>query len=175
MTDAPTPRVRSTRGASNPAPRQALPRVKPLGSGVAQPAAPAAAEPVESAPATGRDLLIPNGSEQARRKGRGTATVPTLAELMPPAEQRQGKKPHGHSAGVAQSPPPPLNLTEHGHKAKGGKGAKDKAAPEEPVKEVELAIVLSKGLRKRLRAKAAEIGLSPEAAVAQLVEVWVDG
>lgn len=175
MTDVPPPRIRSSRGAANPAPRQALPRVKPLGAGVAPPSAPARTEPVESAPATGRDLLIPNGSERARRKGRGTATVPTLAELMPPAEQRQGKKPHGQSAGSTQSAPARLNLTEHGHKAKGGKGAKEKPAPDEPVKEVELAIILSKGLRKRLKAKAAEIGLSPEAAVAQLVEVWVDG
>jgi hypothetical protein len=200
MTDAPPPRTRASRasnasrGTANPAPRPALPRVKPLGSGgglpdapapVAPtgPAAPTAAGPGSPPPATGRDLLIPNGSEQARRKGRGSTTVPTLAELMPPAEQRHGKKPHGHGAGhsaghstghsAAQSTPPTPDLTQHGgHKAKAGKG---KAAPEEPVKEVELAVTLSKGLRKRLKAKAAEIGLSPEAAVAQLVEVWVDG
>jgi hypothetical protein len=172
MTDAPPPRTLRSRGTGNPSPRQALPRVKPLGEGGAavEPASASTAPVGPPAPATGRDLLIPNGSEQARRKGRGSATVPTLAELMPPAEQRQGKKPHGHSAGTPPRVDPPAH---DGHKGKGGKGGK--AAPEEPAKEVELAVVLSKGLRKRLKAKAAELGLTPEAAVAQLVEVWVDG
>jgi hypothetical protein len=176
MTDAPPPRTLRSRGAGNPAPRQALPRVKPLGEGGAavEPASASTAPAGPPAPATGRDLLIPNGSEQARRKGRAATTVPTVAELMPPAEQRHRKKPHGHAA---EGAPPQVDLPRHdGHKGKGaGSGKGGKAAPVEPTKEVELAVVLSKGLRKRLKVKAAELGLSPEVAVARLVEVWVDG
>ena len=177
MTDAPAPRVRRGSARANPPPRSALPRVTPLAAGDQQPGtvvdeasgplAPAQAQP----PATGRDLLIPQGSEQTRRKSRGSATVPTLAELMPPPEQRGGKKQH--------APAPPttglahLDRVDRSHgKGKHGKG---KAAEQEPVKEVALEVTLSKGLRKRLKGKAAELGLSSEAAVAQLVEVWVDG
>ena len=137
----------------------------PLGELAAGPA------PVEPAsPATGRDLLIPSGSQQARRKGRGSATVPTLAELMPPPEQRGSKK--QHTPGPARVG---LVRADRGEVSGKGKHGKSKAGAAEPVKEVALEVTLSKGLRKRLKGKAAELGLSPEAAVAQLVEVWVDG
>ncbi len=174
MTDAAAPRIRPGAHRTNPAPRPALPRVTPLSAagdlpGAAAEGSPAAPTTVEAeVPATGRDLLIPSGVEQTRRKGRGSATVPTLAELMPPPDQRGNKKAH---------PPAParVGLDRPERVAAKGKHGKGKAAQDEPVKEVALQVTLSKGLRKRLKAKAADLGLSPEGAVAQLVEVWVDG
>jgi hypothetical protein len=134
--------------------------------------------------------LIPNGSEQARRKSRGSATVPSLAELMPPPGQpgaprtsHEGRhdpalpkvkhgggkgKHHEHGKGALAGP---AALAALGPAGPAGPASKDA----EPPKVVELQVILGKGLRKRLKAKAAELGLSPEEAVAQLVEVWVDG
>jgi hypothetical protein len=179
MTDAPAPRIRRGSPRANPAPRRALPRVTPLGaggdvSGVEVDVLPVPAMSGEAdAPATGRDLLIPSGSQPARRRGRGPATVPSLAELMPPPEQRGGKKAHPPGPPTIDLDRPDKALRAAG-KTKHGK-SKSKTETEEPAKEVALQVTLSKGLRKRLKGKAAEIGLSPEAAVAQLVEVWVDG
>ncbi|MFI5099703.1 MAG: hypothetical protein ACHQE5_04185, partial [Actinomycetes bacterium] len=42
-------------------------------------------------------------------------------------------------------------------------------------KSAELSVRLSKPVRKALKARAAELGLSPEDTVAQLVEVWLEG
>src|SRR5450631_2286848 len=148
MTDASAPRIRRGSPRANPPPRRALPRVTPLGAGGDLPdtdqhqlaAGPA---PVEAArPATGRDLLIPNGSEQARRKGRGSASVPTLAELMPPPEQRGGKKHHTPSPARAD-----LDRTDRADPSGKGKHGKNKAVAAEPVKEVALQVTLSKGLQ----------------------------
>lgn len=177
MTDRPAqPRV----PRANPAPRRALPRVTPLGVGGTAPAAPVhpaatdAGEPEHEA--TGRDLLIPNGATP-RRKGRGSGTVPTLAELMPPT------RPAGHGKGShAKDAAKDGGKDKHAEpKDKHHLEPKDKhhVEPKEKhdgkAKEVDLQVTLSKGLRKRLKAKAAEMGLTPEDAVAQLVEVWVDG
>jgi hypothetical protein len=174
MTDRPTPRV----PRANPAPRRALPRVTPLGVGGGAPAdgakkaQSAGAGPEQEPEATGRDLLIPNGATQ-RRKGRGSATVPTLAELMPPERPAGQAKDHGKSHGGKDK-----HDAKHGEaKHADAKTAdpKNAEAKDGKIKEVDLQVTLSKGLRKRLKAKAAEMGLAPEDAVAQLVEVWVDG
>ena len=193
MTDRPAPR----QPRANPAPRRALPRVTPLGAGGSLPGAlpddlPEAHDhAVEAAvdvdQPTGRDLLIPNGSD-GRRKGRGTATVPTLAELMPPPEQPRKKPQRDLSAERAGQAAPEQRREHHkpGRDSKGdkdrhdhssshkdGKSGKDGKDPK--AKDAALEVTLSKGLRKRLKAKSAEMGLTPEDAVAQLVEVWVDG
>ncbi|MET0740164.1 MAG: hypothetical protein ABWZ26_01260 [Candidatus Nanopelagicales bacterium] len=42
-------------------------------------------------------------------------------------------------------------------------------------KEVALVVRLPKPVRKRLRAKASELGMSAEEAAAQVVRMWVDG
>jgi hypothetical protein len=114
----------------------------------------------------GRDLLIPGrggrtghgpgktGGKAAAKSGRA---VPSLADLMPPPA------PSGRRA----APTPaelPTRLPRPGGAADGRKG-----------KTVELLVTLPKPLRKRLKARAADLGLSPEEAVARLVEVWVDG
>ena len=194
MTDRPAPR----QPRANPAPRRALPRVTPLGAGGSLPDSLPNDLPVpdeheaQVEQPTGRDLLIPNGSD-VRRKGRGTATVPTLAELMPPPEQPR-KKSH-RDLTVGQTGEPAAEPRREHHKAgrdskaekdhkhgsdhksgadhKSGKDSKDGKEPK--AKEAALEVTLSKGLRKRLKAKCAEMGLTPEDAVAQLVEVWVDG
>jgi len=77
----------------------------------------------------------------------------------------------------ARKPPPKAPAKGSGKgPAKGKqKQGKSKAGPSGPAHDVAVQITVSKGLRKRLAAKAAELGLSPESAVAQLVEVWVDG
>ena len=53
------------------------------------------------------------------------------------------------------------------------KGGKDEKGRDEP--DTELVVRLPKALRKRLRAKAQEHGLSAEEATYELVRVWVDG
>lgn len=190
MTDRPAPRV----PRANPAPRRALPRVTPLGAGGTAPTEPvgdggSATAGQEPEPATGRDLLIPNGASQPRRKGRGSGTVPTLAELMPPSRPHH----HGGKSGRAGRVGGGGSVgKDHEAKDKHGKAGKQPRDPQESkeskglkeskdlkdgkeVKEGALQVTLSKGLRKRLRSKASELGLSPEDAIAQLVEVWVDG
>jgi hypothetical protein len=162
MTDRPasTGAAQHRVARANPAPRLALPRVTPLGASGSLPGEPESPAVSPDEEATGRDLLIPNGAATSgtgtRRKGRASASVPTLAELMPPSRP--------HSAGK------PAKAKAHPEKEHGGKEGK-----EGKPREIELQVTLSKGLRKRLRAKSAELGLSPEDAVAQLVEVWVDG
>ncbi len=118
-------------------------------------------------PATGRA----SAAEPARRPGR--ASVPSLSELMPrstpspvrppepPAASPPGR-PH-HKQGKGKKPKPGK---DHGH----GHPAVNEAADQ-----VELVVRVSKGLRKRLKAKAAMSGMTPEEATAQLVSVWVDG
>jgi hypothetical protein len=177
MTDRPVRTGAAHRVArANPAPRRALPRVTPLAASGSLPGEP---ERSPSGPsdeeATGRDLLIPNGGGSGagtRRKGRASATVPTLAELMPPSRPHAAGKP----AKVKEHPEKEHPEKQHGEKEHGGKDGKEpNHAKDGKAKEIELQVTLSKGLRKRLRAKSAELGLSPEDAVAQLVEVWVDG
>ena len=187
MTDSSPPQIRRGTPRSNPAPRRALPRVTPLG--------PAGEVPGEvehhsdnapqgpDAAATGRDLLIPNGPDQARRKSRSSAAVPTVAELMPSPQQPPAK-----SRPASGPAAPDLTRGPHHRGAErpgGGKGKhpKGKAGAhdsgphggKDTSKEVALQVTLPKALRKRLKAKAADLGLTPEVAVAQLVEVWVDG
>src|SRR5262249_21173561 len=124
--------------AANPAPRPALARVRPLadhgsggptGDGVV--GAPSAA-PSHPVPA-GRALLAPDPVAGGRRPG-GTAAaaaaVPSLAELMPPAE------PGGRTKG-----------NRHGHGRRRPSDPADAGA-----KQVELVISLPKPLRKRLKA-----------------------
>ena len=125
MTDRTTPRV----ARANPAPRRALPRVTPLGVGGGAPATlpakggSAGARPEQEPEATGRDLLIPNGASQ-RRKGRGSATVPTLAELMPPerpAGAGQGPRQVARRQGQARRCEA-RRLQARGHQARGAEG-----------------------------------------------------
>jgi hypothetical protein len=175
-------RVSGSRG--NPAPRRALARVRPLDPGdVAATSAPAGAD-VDTGEATsaaagpggtqGRDLLIPSrgGGHRVAKAGRATVgkggvaaagksgpAVPSLADLMP-APSPSGRR----------TAPPQLELPARPrHKAAAS------AAPGGKTKTVELLVTLPKPLRKRLKTRAAQVGLSPEEAVAQLVEVWVDG
>ena len=178
MTDQSPPRP--TR--ANPAPRRALPRVTPLAAvpeddeRVLWAAAHAEGTvPVDPAqPATGRDLLIPNGqadtgrsksADKPGRKGRGT--MPAVSELMPPSSPRRKK--HGRPAreeypttpaiDAAPTPLPEPTTGQGAHEPKKG----------------DLVIALPKPLRKRLKAKAAEHGMTPEQAVSELISVWVDG
>ena len=186
MTDASPPQIRRGTPRSNPAPRSALARVTPLGAAGELPGGEEYHGVVEEpeAAATGRDLLIPTGPDRARRTQRSSAAVPTVAELMPPAQQpdpRQRKAPAtleltrapqlraSERSGGGKGKHPKGKAAGHEHGAHGAHGAKDTS------KEVALQVTLSKALRKRLKNKAADLGLSPEAAVAQLVEVWVDG
>ena len=184
MTDQTPPRpVRA-----NPAPRRALPRVTPLAavpeddervlwaSAHAEGAPAAPTEPTE--PATGRDLLIPNGpaqpagkssaksGEKAARKGRGA--VPAVSELMPPSAPRRKK--HGPPPPSTPQPAPPAETAT-------GSPHADDPAPlhDQQPKKGELLITLPKPLRKRLKAKAAGHGMTPEQAVTELISVWVDG
>jgi hypothetical protein len=76
--------------------------------------------------------------------------VPSLADLMPPAA------PSGRGSG--------------GHHDKSGRHKGD----DKSGKTVDLSVRLSKPLRKQLKARATELGLSPEEAVARLVEVWLE-
>jgi hypothetical protein len=153
--------VRGGTGArGNPPPRRALSRVRPLdaedgpGSGLDAGAA-ATSESAATAPGgtEGRDLLIP-GHGKAGGKGHGRAKngrpVPSLADLMPPAA------PTGRRQGEGSG--------SHHHKSDQGKSGKS----------AELSVRLSKSVRKQLKARAAELGLSPEDTVAQLVEVWLE-
>jgi hypothetical protein len=171
---SPSPPARTPPARSNPAPRRALVRVRPLvadesGSGAANRPSPEpdagpaggtrpAADPVGP---SGRDVLIPGRGEPAsareRRAARpaGAPVVPALVELMPGAE--------------------PAGRTGKAHRSGHGGGGHGKRQPDNDGKRVELVLSLPKPLRKRLRAKAAELGLSPEQAAEQLVQVWVDG
>ena len=185
--------VRGGTGArGNPPPRRALSRVRPLEAGdgpgsAVDPTAAAAPGGTE-----GRDLLIPGhlqsppgdprspgnqpGKSQARAKnGR---PVPSLADLMPPAAP-SGRR-HGEGHGAHHKPS--HGKTAH-HKADDRK-ADDRKADDGKVsdknadrggKSAELSVRLSKPVRKALKARAAELGLSPEETVAQLVEVWLEG
>ena len=171
--DSGTSRGQHSRG--NPAPRRALSRFSPRAADEgAVPSTPAAApvpvergEHGEPSPAAapggtgGRDLLIPGpGSAGRAKNGR---PVPSLADLMPPAEpagrRSAGQRGHGGRAG--------------GPDAQRGKAVSGKAAGKD-VKTVEIAVRLPKSVRKRLKARATELGLTPEQAVARLVEVWLE-
>ncbi len=167
-------RTRST-GRGNPAPRRALSRVSPLPADDAEPAEvadrshpPQAERGAGPRPAAapggtqGRDLLIPSRGKKgdgSASAGKGQPTVPSLAELMPPAA------PSGRRQGGAGS-------ARVGSSAEPARPAKE---DKKDVKLVELVVTLPKPLRKRLRERAAEMGLTPEETVAQLVEVWIDG
>jgi hypothetical protein len=187
MTDqSPTRPVRA-----NPAPRRALPRVKPLAAvpeddervlwaSAHAEGAPAVAPAAQ--PATGRDLLIPNGpsagapapDEKVGRKGRGS--VPALSELMPPSSPRRKKGSHAQARhqtlAVPVEPAPAVHAS--GEHASGEHGSGEHGS-EKAVKKADLVITLPKPLRKRLKAKAAGHGMTPEQAVAELISVWVDG
>lgn len=111
-------------------------------------------------------------SEPAKRPGR--ASVPSLSELMPrsaPSPVRPAEPP------AAASPPgTPHHKQGKGKKPKPGKHHDHLAGPgNQTADQVELVVPLSKGLRKRLKAKAAMSGMTAEEATAQLVSVWVDG
>ncbi len=171
--------VRGSTGArGNPPPRRALSRVRPLeaedGPGSALDATGAAA-PSDPSPAAapggteGRDLLIP-GHPRSPEKSPGKAEarakngrpVPSLADLMPPAApsgRRHGAGHGGHHKTAQQ-------------KTDGKPSDKN---PDKGGKSTELSVRLSKPVRKALKARAAELGLSPEDTVAQLVEVWLEG
>ncbi len=162
---------------ANPAPRRALPRVKPLAAvpeddeRILWASAHSEGAPAAAPPATGRDLLIPNGpvhspaatapaaGEKTGRKGRGS--VPALSELMPPSSPRRKKGGHSqarHSSARDEAPAAP-----------------SEPLPDKPAKKADLVIPLPKPLRKRLKAKAAGHGMTAEQAVAELISVWVDG
>ena len=155
----------------NPRPRAALGRVRPLSSDDALPGRTddTLTEPaldldperlVTDAPAahrgdetSGRDVLIRSTRGRSdplsgRTSRAGPMLVPPVTDLMPRPKPAKRKK-HGDAK------------------------AKSKAADAQPT--VDLVVPLAKGLRKRLKAKAEEMGSTPESAVARLVEVWVDG
>jgi hypothetical protein len=170
----------------NPGPRQALARVRPLAADADvtdTPPGGAAAGPAPSAPEpAGRDVLIPEGGRDAdpepkhghrKRSGAAAAAVPSVADLMPKAEVAAAVSVrHVRDVRpVAPAPAPGSTAAKPAtRKAKStGKPGKGEA------KQVELVVPLSKALRKRLRERAAELGVPAEEAVARLVEVWVDG
>ncbi len=185
--------VRGSSGArGNPPPRRALSRVRPLeaedGPGSALDTT--AAAPSDTSPAAapggteGRDLLIPahpvipgqpkaRGNQPGKAQGRAKngRPVPSLADLMPPAApsgRRHGEGHAGHHkaaqrAAKAAQQKAAQHKADHGSAS--GKGGKSS----------ELSVHLSKPVRKALKARAAELGLSPEDTVAQLVEVWLEG
>ncbi len=153
--------VRGGTGArGNPPPRRALSRVRPLdaedGPGaLPEPAADAPSPAAAPGGTEGRDLLIPAYGGGRGKNGR---PVPSLADLMPPAAP-SGRRHGAGSGGHGKTDP------DKG-KAKGAdKGGKPAA----------LTVHLPKPVRKQLKARAAELGLSPEDTVAQLVEVWLEG
>jgi len=155
----------------NPAPRPALSRFSPRDA--EDPGRGGAAEgpvPVDrhehpetssaAAPGgtRGRDLLIP-GPASITARGRNGHPVPSLADLMPPAAPA-GRRPGGHGRHGSSA----TTATQKPATKKSGKDAKS----------VELSVRLPKAARKRLKVRAAELGLTPEEAVARLVEVWLE-
>lgn len=64
-------------------------------------------------------------------------------------------------------------MSEMPEVASAAMAGKKKGAKDEP--EAELVIKLPKALRKKLRAKAQEHGLTAEDATYELIRVWVDG
>jgi hypothetical protein len=164
----------------NPAPRRALSRFSPrvADEGAAPSAAAAAPVPVERgahgepSPAAapggtgGRDLLIP-GPGPAVGRGKNGRPVPSLADLMPPPE------PAGHRSGGQRGHQRGHGGRTSGADAAAGKQSSVKAGGKD-AKTVEIAVRLPKPVRKRLKARASELGLTPEQAVARLVEVWLE-
>ena len=69
----------------------------------------------------------------------------------------------------------PAVRPDDGRTKSAGKRGKPAKGAEPQDKTVELTVVLSKSLRRRLREKAAEHGYTPEEAAAHLLRVWVDG
>jgi hypothetical protein len=185
------------RPARNPAPRPALPR-RTLGLHGDQPAdalggptdidawvaearrRAAEPEPTEPAPLAGRDALLPPGEEPAARRPAageparprtGRATIPALSELMPRSTPSAVRPTPPAQPAAAPSAPPAKVKKPKKHKPE--KPAKGHATATEP--QVELVVPIAKSLRRRLKAKAATSGMTPEEATALLVSVWVDG
>ncbi len=166
------------RSRGNPAPRRALARFSPKAAdeGTTDAGTPAD-ETAETSPAAapggtaGRDLLIPGrrGSRPSAStatstppgNGKNGPTVPSLADLMPPAV------PSGRRGGHAQRPKQPPAATTPG-------GGKEKSAKTIKEKNVEVTVHLPKSVRKQLKARAHELGLTPDEAVARLVQVWLE-
>ncbi|RJK97822.1 hypothetical protein [Vallicoccus soli] len=67
----------------------------------------------------------------------------------------------------AELPPKP--------KGKGAKGASHVPFPGDGDKAVDLVVPLPKAMRKQLKARAAELGYTPEEAAFHLLRVWLDG
>jgi hypothetical protein len=166
----------------NPAPRRALSRFSPLdaeeGGSSSLAAAPAPvpvpadrgehAEPSLAAPAggtRGRDLLIP-GPASITARGRNGRPVPSLADLMPPAAPA-GRRSSGHGHHGQHGTPTAKGGAASSTTEPTKKGSKD-------AKSVELVVRLAKPVRKRLKARAAELGLTPQQAAARLIEVWLE-
>ena len=106
--------------------------------------------------------------------------MPSLADLMPPtvpAGRRSGGQ-HGHHRGhgaAAQSGGAAEGGPAKRPEGKNTKGGKDKDSKDsKDTKTVEVVVRLTKPVRKRLKARADELGLTPEQAVARLVEVWLE-
>ena len=93
--------------------------------------------------------------------------MPAVSELMPPSTPRRKK--HGRPAREEYPAEPVAPLAS----------PPSPAATPEQVAQVprkgELVVTLPKPLRKRLKAKAAEHGMTSEQAVSELISVWVDG
>jgi hypothetical protein len=165
-----------TSGASrgNPAPRRALSRFSPAAADEAATSPPVAPVPVERGPHAepspaaapggtgGRDLLIPGPAPSKGRGKNGGRAVPSLADLMPPAEPagRRSAEHHGRERERTTGRAP-------------AKGSAPKTDGKD-AKTVEISVRLPKPLRKRLKARAADLGLTPEQTVARLVEVWLE-
>lgn len=83
----------------------------------------------------------------------------------------------GLQGGLAHGPAPALperadNADKGAGKAKSRRGS---AVLGGEGKTAELVVVLPKAMRKRLKAKAAEHGFTPEEATFHLLRVWLDG
>jgi hypothetical protein len=186
-TDRPSRRAAGPRttGRGNPAPRRALSRFSPTAADAGATTSSAVPDPVDrgepSAAAApggtgGRDLLIPGRASSTGRAKNGRP-VPSLAELMPPtapAGRRSGGH-HGHHRGGAAGASG-VDVKGDTAKKSDGKDTKDgkDARNGKDAKTVEIAVRLPKPVRKRLKARADELGLTPEQTVARLVEVWLE-
>lgn len=60
-------------------------------------------------------------------------------------------------------------------KGKGAKAASHVPFPGDGDKAVELVVPMPKAMRKQLKARAAELGWTPEEAAFHLLRVWLDG
>ncbi len=104
-----------------------------------------------------------------------------VGEPAPPLEPR--RRPTEQPRSADRPRPKAASKAKAGKTAKAARTGKPEAdaksrgrrTDEATGRLVELVVPMPKGLRKALRATAADSGLTAEEAVVRLVEVWVDG